>query len=203
MPSSSHCGFTFSSRVRCRTSRLLTVWLVAGRRGGDDEVPGVEVAALDAGVAADVRQDHFLQDLVLLLLVAAWRPPGAACPRRTGGRAARAARSRRTAYSTTDVRLQDEAVARRELNVGQLDAMAADLDGRDGLDVGIDVIGAVGHGLLLHAAVAGRHDVTSLAGLARQVARVLADLRGADADLFQRHLDGRYFLPRVDVGLRR
>ncbi len=100
-----------------------------------------------------------------------------------------------------DMGLQQETVAGGKLDVGKLHAMVADTDRNDGLDVGIDVIRARLHRVLLDAPVAGRHDIEAAAFIGGELARIFAHLKGAHADLVRTHLHGIFRLVRIGVGV--
>ena len=182
--------------------RLTAVAYLGGRRLcalRNDEVPRVEVASLDAGVASDLRQQHLLEDLIFFLFLA-----GAVFLIEHAFFGGQADQQFRGPIFHLHVRLEEEAVPRREDDVPQLDLMAARLDRRDHLDVRIEVIGSRRHDDFLHAAVipAG-DDIAAFAGRIRwQAARVFADLECADADLCRLYLDSVHDLVLIRIRVK-
>src|SRR5262245_50909794 len=77
--------------------------------------------------------------------------------------------------------------------------MAANFDGSNGFDVGVDVVGAVIHRRLLDAAVAVRDYIPRPFGINGQLARVLADFQGSHSNLVGTDLHGANSLPKIRV----
>ena len=198
----------FAAGLDCLEQRLAKALTAVDDRhvglpGNEDEVGGVETAPLEPGKPTDVGQHHLLEDLVAADLVARLVPLE---DRPLVGDPHEELRGQFPVHRILhlDVRLERESVAGGKRDVVEVDLVAADLDRRNLLDEGIDVIRTGGEVALLDAAVALLgHDIAPLALVCRQRSRVLAHLAGANPDKLGLHLDGVDHLQIVGVGIER